>query len=328
MTRKLTPAARHMAKVAATNAATIAAAQQGTMADATVYEQHLAKLYQDRSRLKNIASTQGKVALKKQLLDGYDDYVKGVLESGAGVQDEVFTTIMLWAIDAEKYTQALLMAEYVLEHELKLADRFERPPATMVAEEIATSALNKLKADKPFNLAILETAESITRKHDMHDQARAKIHLAIGKARLLGFNEEEVTPESLPSLAEAQKHITRAIELHENCGGKKDLEKVNRLLKKHADPVNPEPGTGTTTEGEKPADQPTADAPANEGDAGAADESTSLTADPAAAADANIEPGQGDSSTEETKPAIAPAVESPKAAAAPAKPGKNKKPAN
>ena len=246
MTRKLTPAARHMARVAAASAATLAAAQQGTMADATVYEQHLAKLYQDRSRLKNIASTQGKVELKKQLLDGYNDYVKGVLESGAGVQDEVFTTVMLWAIDAEQYEQALLMAEYVLEHELKLPDRFERPPATMVAEEIATSALNKLKADKPFDLGILEAAESMTRKHDMHDQARAKIHLAIGKARLLGFNEEEVTPESVISLLEARTHINRAIELHDKCGGKKDLEKIDRLLKKHAEHVEAKPGTGET----------------------------------------------------------------------------------
>ncbi|MGH1450210.1 MAG: phage terminase small subunit [Pseudomonadaceae bacterium] len=256
MERKLTPAARHMARVAAASAATLAAAQQGTMADATVYEQHLAKLYQDRSRLKNIASTQGKVALKKQLLDGYDDYVKGVLESGAGVQDEVFTTIMLWAIDAEQYEQALLMAEYVLEHELKLADRFERPPATMVAEEIATSALNKLKADKPFDLGILEAAEKITRSHDMHDQARAKIHLAIGKALLLGFDEENVTEEAVVHLHQAKMDITRAIELHDKCGGKKDLEKIERLLKKHAAPVEPEPGTGETPPASEPDEKP------------------------------------------------------------------------
>lgn len=337
MPRKLTPAARHMARVASKQAATVAAAAQGQMANATVYEQYLAQLHQDRMRLKNIQSTQGKVALKKQLLSAYDDYINGVLESCAGVQDEVFSTIMLWAIDAEEYQQALAMADYVLKHELKLPDRFERPPATMVAEEIATSALNALKADKPFSLEILQDAEEITRKHDMHDQARAKIHLAIGKALVLSVDEESVTEDAIASLHQAKMDITRAIELHDNCGGKKDLEKVNRLLKKHADPVNPEAGTGTTPEGDTSADQTPADAPANQGDAGAAPgESTSPTAelttgetpvdDSTAAVDANTAPGQGDSTEAATTTAEKPVVEITPAAATPAKPGKSKKP--
>jgi hypothetical protein len=32
----------------------------------------------------------------------------------------------------------------------------------------------------------------------------------------------------------AKQDLARAIELHTNCGGKKDLERVERLLKKHA----------------------------------------------------------------------------------------------
>lgn len=271
MIRKLTPAARHMARIASQQAATVAAQAQGHMANATVYEQYLAQLHQDRMRLKNIASTQGKVELKKQLLPTYRDYLQGVLNSGAGVQDEVFTTLMLWAIDAEEYEQALGLANYVLEHKLKLADRFERPAATMVAEEIATSALTALKADKPFSLEILNAAEQITREHDMHDQARAKIHLAIGKALLLAFDAEPASAESLAPLAQAKEHIARAIELHDKCGGKKDLEKIDRLLKKHADLVTPEPGADTTPEQDTAA--PPADADA-QGDA-----STTLDAD-------------------------------------------------
>ncbi len=237
MARKLTPAARHMARVAAAQAAEQAAEELGTMANATVYEQHLAQLHQDRQRLKQIQSTQGKIELKKQLLPSYDDYIAGVLQSGAGVQDDVFTTVMLWAIDAGQYDQALAMARYVLAHNLKLADRFARPAATMVAEEIATTALAALKTDAAFPLETLQAAEELTREHDMHDQARSKIHLALGKARLLEFDENAVNEQVLDGLRQAHKDLVRAIELHDNCGGKKDLEQVTRLLKKHAGPA-------------------------------------------------------------------------------------------
>ncbi|MEH6565110.1 MAG: phage terminase small subunit [Halopseudomonas sp.] len=303
MARKLTPAARHMARVASKQAATAAAEAQGHMANATVYEQHLAQLHQDRLRLKNISSMQGKAELKKQLVTTYHDYIAGVLDSAAGVQDEVFTTVMLWAIDAEDFPLALAMADYVLEHDLKLPDRFERPPATMVAEEIATSALNAIKADKPFSLDVLQTAERITRSYDMHDQARAKIHLAIARGLARELDEDNPTEQAVTGLAKAKAHLTRAIELHDKCGGKKDLEKVDRLLKKHADLVKP--GTSTTLE---------------------------ETADTAAAAGAGevvgTEPGTIEIPAEDAAAASLAAAEAPAPGADTAQPQPDEKPAN
>jgi predicted RNase H-like HicB family nuclease len=47
-----------------------------------------------------------------------------------------------------------------------------------------------------------------------------------------------VSSEQLETLKAARDNLTRAIELHTSCGGKKDLERVDRLLKKHAGPAS------------------------------------------------------------------------------------------
>ena len=236
--QNLTPAQRNqLRKRAAQQAAATAPAM--SMHGATAYEQQLAQLAQHRARLKQVQSDQGKASLKAQLLPEYVPYVQGVLEAGNGAQDEVLTTIMLWRIDAADYPGALEVAEYVIKHNLKMPDRFERSTGTLIAEEIANAALKAQKAGERFPLAILYPAETLTAYQDMPDQARAKLHLAIGKAKLAPVIDDETAKSNLVALEEAGQHLAKAIDLHSNCGGKKDLERVDRLLKKHAAPATP-----------------------------------------------------------------------------------------
>ncbi len=211
--------------------AAAAAAPTQIMANATVYEQHLAKLQQDHLRLKNVQSEKAKGLLKAQLLPTYDPYIDGVLSAGQGAQDDVITTLMIWTLDAANYARALDMAEYILAHGMKLPDRFSRTPATMVAEEVANAALSALKADEQFDVDILLRTLTLTAEHDMPDQVRAKLHLAIGRA-VRASNDDTNTA----ALELAKEHLAAAIKLHDSCGGKKDLEKTESLLKKHAAP--------------------------------------------------------------------------------------------
>ncbi|TIH10842.1 phage terminase small subunit [Pseudomonas leptonychotis] len=216
-----------------------ATAPAANMAGANSYELQLAQLAQHRARLKQVQSNQGKAELKALLLPEYEPYVQGVLAAGNGAQDEVLTTLMLWRIDAADYPGALAIAEYVIQHNLKMPDRFERTTGTLIAEEIAEAALKAQKAGDSFPLAILEEAARITAEQDMPDQARAKLHLAIGKAYGLLVDAETSQELDPINLKAAQVHLSRAIDLHSNCGGKKDLERVDRLLKKHAEPATP-----------------------------------------------------------------------------------------
>lgn len=227
------PAKRHFLAVSAALAAA-AAGPADSMAGRTVYEQQLAQLLQDRLRLKQVQSTQAKAELKRQLLGAYADYVSGVLEGGNGAQDEVLVTVMIWRIDAGDFWGALHIAAYVLKHGLVMPDRFARTTGCLIAEEVATAALNAQKAGQPFESDLLFYTDALTVEQDMPDEARAKLYLAIGRAELEGIDEER--PGAEGQLARGITALQRAISLHDRCGGKKDLERAERLAKKHAAP--------------------------------------------------------------------------------------------
>lgn len=227
------------------------------MAGATAYEQQLLQLNQDRLRLKQVQSEQDKAELKRLLIPAYAPYIEGVLSAGNGAQDDVLTTLMGWCIDAGEFADALTIGAYVLKHSLKMPDRFERTTGCLLAEEVANAALKAQKAGGEFPLFVLEQAQHITAEHDMPDQVRAKLLLATGKALLSKVDEQQLDGELLE---QAKVQLTKALERHGSCGGKKDLERVVRLLKKHAESKPAETGTG-----EPPVDE-TANPDQGEGD--------------------------------------------------------------
>ncbi|WP_349616214.1 phage terminase small subunit [Azotobacter salinestris] len=208
-----------------------AAAPVQSMAGATTYELQLLQLAQDRARLRQIQSEQGKAELKRELLPAYQPYVEGVLSAGQGAQDEVLTTVMVWRMDAGDYAGALDIAAYVLRHGLLMPDRFARTTGCLVAEEVATAALKAQKVGSTFDLAVLERTHELTAEQDMPDEARAKLLLATARATLDG------DAPKLPRLLIGIDLLRRAIDLHASCGGKKDLERAERLLKNIAAPA-------------------------------------------------------------------------------------------
>lgn len=200
----------------------------------TTYELMLAKLQQDQLRLKQVQSNQNKALLKAELLPEYADYVAGVLAGGKGAQDDVFVTVMLWRFDAGDFAGGLQAAAYVLQHDLKMPERFNRTTGCVVAEEIAEAALRALKAGTAFDLEVTLQANELTARHDMPDAARAKLMLAIGRLYALKV-KDDASGEDLGNLVNSKEYLTKAISLYSACGAKKDLERVDRLLKKHAD---------------------------------------------------------------------------------------------
>ena len=225
------PCRRHFERVTAAVEAAATDPTQ-TMAGATAYEHQLNQLLQDRLRLKQVQSNQGKAELKRQLLPSYESYVQGVLEGGKGAQDEVMTTVMVWRLDAGDFTGGLDIAAYVLKHRMVMPDRFARTLGCLVAEEVATAAFKAQKIGEPFDLAILHRTAELTDVEDMPDQARAKLFLAMGRATLEGLAEE--TPGQPGQLQAGVDLLKKAIALHDACGGKKDMERAERLLNKLA----------------------------------------------------------------------------------------------
>lgn len=199
------------------------------------YELMLAKLQQDQLRLKQVQSQQQKAVVKAQLLPEYVPYVQGVLAAGQGAQDDVLVTIMVWRFDAADFAGGLDIAEYVLRHNLQTPNRFNRTTGCLVAEEVAHAALTTQKAGEVFDHETLVRTFVLTAKQDMPDEARAKLTLALGRSTLAGLSDE--TPGKPGQVQAGIDLLKEAIKQHDSCGGKKDLERAERLLKKHAAPT-------------------------------------------------------------------------------------------
>ncbi len=217
----LSPARRHRLQALAAKEAAKADEFGGVRPDASVYQLQLTELKNDIHVLRSIQSQEKRAEAKKELIPKHMPYVLGVVQSGAKVeQDEVITTIMLWCFDCGLFHQGLSLAEYALEQNLKMPDSFSRSTASIVAEEIGNAAHKAYQDGQIFKFDVLYKADQLTANHDMHDQIRAKLYLGLGRTLL-----------QLEHGAEAVEFIKKAIAKNENCGGKTDLKKAEKLYK-------------------------------------------------------------------------------------------------
>lgn len=217
----LSPARRHRMRV---QAETAQQREVNPLRHATGYEQMLVKLNEDRRRLKKIHSVERKAELKRQLLPDYLPWVAGVMNGGRGAQDAVVMTVMIWRLDTGDVTGALEIARYALQHGLVPPDGFKRDSLPyLLAEEVASAATRAWTAKETVDMAPLLETIRLTDAEDMPDQVRAKLH------KIAGYVYRDAG-----GTHEAMHHLKRALQLHEGCGVKKDIERLATAMKKQA----------------------------------------------------------------------------------------------
>lgn len=239
----LTPAQKHFQKVMAERHGKT---DEQTDTARTAHEQILHRLRMDQSALRKVQSDQAKAAMKRQLLPNYEGWVEGTLAGGSGRQDEVITTLMVWAVDAGDYSLAVRIGRYAVSHNLLMPDRFNRTPATVLVDEICDPILVQVKADDSTDitpyLAVLDDVEEITANSDMPDVVRAKLCKARAFALRSGSAEEQETALSL---------LRQALTLDAGAGVKKEIDRLARAVKKASSTADSADGatndSGSTT---------------------------------------------------------------------------------
>lgn len=238
---------RHRERMAAAAIAAsgIAASALSTLPrpEATEYEQLLEQLGEDLRTLSNIQSVERKIEAKRAMIARYDAWIEGALRAGGegkATQDEIVVTMLVWHIDVGSWIMALQLAVHVLCHGLQLPDRYKRTPATLIAEEIADASLTDIDA---VDQATLFATGEITDGHDMPDQVRAKLAKARGRKLMQEAEQFDPTADNAIAggkasiMAAALSAMRRARTLDEKAGVKKDIELLERELKKLAPPA-------------------------------------------------------------------------------------------
>ncbi|NKG32818.1 phage terminase small subunit [Erwinia rhapontici] len=219
----LTPAKRHFQNVMAQNRGNGVT----TFADMTAYEQILHRLRIDMNRLKGIQRKETKAEEKQKLLPDYQGWIDGTLAADSGQADEVLTRVMLWHIDAGNIAEALRIGEYVIRHQLAMPDLFQRTAAVTLIDEICDPVLAAFKAQAnvaTVSVDLLKALDGLTTGQDVPEQVRAKLWKAIGYTL-------RTAPETQP---EALEYLQKAIGEFSDIGVKRDIEQLERLLKKTA----------------------------------------------------------------------------------------------
>lgn len=180
------------------------------------------QLHQDMERLHAVLSAEQKAAIKRQLLPHYEDWVNGVLEGDSGAQDDVLMRVMVWRIDAGDLPGALDIAAYALRHRLNAPDGFGRSVAAIIADEIASQALIRMKHGEHIPAALLSRVREMTDGEDLYDAVRARLYKALGYA----LRDEG-------QLQEARALMQRALELHDGVGVKADLKALDKQIAAH-----------------------------------------------------------------------------------------------
>jgi hypothetical protein len=209
---------------------------------ATGHELMLAQLAEHKRQLKQIQSIERKADAKRSMLPDYAAWIQGVLEADAGLQDEVFMSVMVWHIDVGDFAGALPMACYAIRHRLVMPDQYQRTTACLIAEEYAAMAIKAAEASQPVDVEALGEIAQLVEAEDMPDEVRAKLHKAIGYADLalvgtLPAGEQQARRQH------ALANLQRAFELHDKVGVKKDIERLERDIR-NAAPATAKEGDG------------------------------------------------------------------------------------
>ena len=229
----LSPVQAHQMRVRATQAGQTAALDEAQRA--------LHWLHAQKGLLSGIQSHQARHAHKAQVLPEILPYIDGVLaaahkqaQAGQAVPaDPVLAHCAVWAIDAGDWPLAVRLAAHLIQHGLPMPDEFERTAATAFADMMSEAALY---GRLPAGLAAdyMRQVAALTQEHDMPDQSRAKVHKAIAYAlagkTLLAGQAGEWAGLDAATLAMALQHLTQAERLDADCGVKKDIAAVQKLL--------------------------------------------------------------------------------------------------
>ena len=238
------PALAHRQRVLASLASGAAASPTGAPAmpetgpAASEYAQLLMALGEDLRRLSNIESIDRKIEAKRGMIAAYLPWVRGAMDGAVGTQDEIVSTMLIWATDIADWDLALQLAGYVLRHGIALPERYSRKPVTLIAEEFAEAGLKNPPA---INLETLQAVSALTHDHDMHDQVRAKLLKAIGLALKAKAEDFDPTAESAVAGGKAAliegaiTNLRAALAKDAKVGAKKLIEGLERELKQLAE---------------------------------------------------------------------------------------------
>jgi hypothetical protein len=173
------------------------------------------KVKSDVSRLQLVRSREQKNALKRDLLNEYQDYLRPLIKGDAVStgQDIALVWCALWSIDIGEFKQGLALALLALKGGMNAPDGFKRNLVEIFTENLTNHCL----ANNPiYYLDDLEVLREAVEHDDMQDSVKGKLFKALG----IGYFEVD--------RVKATQYLERSLQLNPIGGAKAHLKALNQ----------------------------------------------------------------------------------------------------
>ncbi|MGJ8526868.1 hypothetical protein LMG33818_002631 [Halomonadaceae bacterium LMG 33818] len=215
----MTPARAHRLKFEVAQSATRKSHDYGGVLD-EMHEQ----FFNDKRLLKAIRSVKEKEDAKRLLLPKYASYIESVMAHDSGEPDSLFSTLIVWTLDAGDIDKALDMAQYALRHQLESPDAHQRTIAEFITED-TIEKLTDINGDIDVSARpMLERLHSMMAQQSIVDPVRAKLEKALGVVALA--DDEPGT---------AYGHFTQALAFNPKSGCKQLMAKADKQRRQQSD---------------------------------------------------------------------------------------------
>lgn len=199
-------------------------------------------LHDNLRSLSDIASIEARNPVKIEMARAFAPWIEGVLqagEEGQAAQDEILVWNLIWAIDYRDWDYALRLAAHAIRFHLAAPERLKRSLPCFLAEEVGTISLAQNEA-VPHD--VLGRVLALVEGHDMPDQAKAKLHKALGRSFARRAKSFDPAADNAPAggkaayLTEAVAHLQRALQLDNSIGVRSEIKALDKALAKLAAP--------------------------------------------------------------------------------------------
>lgn len=199
-------------------------------------------LHDNLRSLSDIASIEARNPVKIEMARAFAPWIEGVLlagEQGQAAQDEILVWNLIWSIDYRDWDYALRLAAHAIRFNLASPERMNSTIPCFLAEQVATISLTQSEA-VPHD--VLARVLALIDGHDMHDQAKAKLHKAVGRSFARRAKVFDPAADNAPAggkaayLTEALAHLRRALELDNGIGTRSEIKAIDKALTKLATP--------------------------------------------------------------------------------------------
>jgi hypothetical protein len=179
-------------------------------------------LAQDLERVSAINSRELRQQLKRdELLPKYLDYVQRYRDSGLSFPNSVVMQVLVWLFDTVQFEAGLDLANFAMEQNQPMPERFKRDVPTFVADAVIEWAEAEQKAGRSPEPYVSDLLPRVDGDWELTEQIPAKYHKLLG-IRALDARE----------WAKAITHFERATQLHDGIGVGTRLEGARKALAK------------------------------------------------------------------------------------------------